>query len=188
MSRAYELNFTGVVEHHHDALAAISSAGDFACVSRGAPRAIVMKCPDGCGDTVTVNIDPRSGKAWRADLRDEKLSLYPSVWRDDGCGAHFIVWSNHVFWCDRSFRRPEIRPSVVSDIRKALRPTEFRSYADIAIETGIHPWEALWACQTLVERGLAKVREQSSFAGPTEPVTKPTPPEASRKRPWWKFW
>src|SRR5437764_1110256 len=108
MARASKLRFVGVVERHHDAVGAISSAGDFACVTRGKPRAIVMMCPDGCGELLTVNIDARSGKAWRADMRRDELSLYPSVWRDDGCGAHFVVWSNNVYWCDIGFRRPEI--------------------------------------------------------------------------------
>jgi hypothetical protein len=191
MARALKLKFVGVVERHHDALGALSSAGDFACVTRGRPRAVVMMCPDGCGEVLTVNLDARSGKAWRADMRRDELSLYPSVWRDDGCGAHFVVWSNNVYWCDVGFRRPEIRSSVVSSVGHVLRAADFRSYVDIAADADVHPWEALWACQLLVERGLAEGQEHSTFAAVSKTPFEPTSTSSSmrkRKRWRWKFW
>ncbi len=60
-----------------------------------------MACPDGCGDTLVINLDDRAGKAWLLDERRGKLSLYPSVWREDGCRSHFILWSDYLIWIGR---------------------------------------------------------------------------------------
>jgi hypothetical protein len=68
-----------------------------------------MRCPDGCGETLVVNLDPRAGKAWKLDMRTGKATLYPSVWRDGGCGSHFIVWRGDVLWCDR-FEEGNVEP------------------------------------------------------------------------------
>jgi hypothetical protein len=48
---------------------------------------------------LSINLDPRTGKAWR--LRQDRfgVTLLPSVWRTSGCKSHFILWRNAVWWC-----------------------------------------------------------------------------------------
>jgi hypothetical protein len=67
---------------------------------RGQARAVLFMCPDGCGDLLTINVDPEAGRAWRLrEESDRNLTLMPSVWRTSGCNAHFVVWRSQVWWC-----------------------------------------------------------------------------------------
>ncbi|MGL3111810.1 DUF6527 family protein [Bradyrhizobium sp. BR 1432] len=142
----------------------LKQIGDVALDQRGVPRSLVMMCPDGCGDILTINLDRRAGKAWRADVRDDKFTLYPSVWRDEGCEAHFILWKDRILWCDRH-DGPEWRDDrVVAQIRDELgRHTDFVHYETLAEGLAIIPWEALWACQALVRSDEAEARNFGYF-------------------------
>jgi hypothetical protein len=71
-----------------------------AVIRRETMRAAVFLCPCGCGDTLVINLDARAGKAWRVRLNHHTLTLLPSVWRTTGCRSHFVLWTNHVWWCD----------------------------------------------------------------------------------------
>jgi hypothetical protein len=88
---ARKVRMVGDAEYRDQAEATLGQPGDASLILRGRPRAIVMACPDGCGETLVVNLDGRAGKAWRFDMRRGGLTLFPSVWRDGGCGSHFIV-------------------------------------------------------------------------------------------------
>ena len=59
------------------------------------PKSLKFVCPCGCGEIISVNLMPESGKAWRVSY-DPKLglSLYPSVWLTSGCCSHFILHNN----------------------------------------------------------------------------------------------
>lgn len=70
-----------------------------ALVQRGPPRSVLFQCPCGCGDTISMNVDPAAGRAWRLRVREGRLTLMPSVWRTTGCRSHFILWDNGVWWC-----------------------------------------------------------------------------------------
>lgn len=69
----------------------------------GRARAAVLQCPCGCGDTISVNLDPAVGPAWSWRVREEGLTLMPSVWRTGGCRSHFVLWENRVWWCRMSW-------------------------------------------------------------------------------------
>jgi hypothetical protein len=174
MARAKQIRFRGEAEGHARAAALLEAAGDVALDRRGVPRALVMLCPDGCGETLTVNLDPRAGKAWRADGRGGRLTLYPSVWRDQGCKAHFIIWRDRLIWCDRYDPVPWEDHGLVQDVRVELarEPGTFRHYEEVATALDAIPWEALWACQLLVRAGEAEVRNLCDFR-PVKPKTAP---------------
>jgi hypothetical protein len=70
--------------------------------SDGMFRAAIFLCPCGCGDKLTINLDPRSGDAWRVRLRGDRLTLMPSVWRASGCRSHFVLWENSIWWISES--------------------------------------------------------------------------------------
>jgi hypothetical protein len=63
--RATRVEFRGIVEHRHEADGLVTMAGQAALVHRGVDRSITLACPDGCGEMLTVNLDRRSGPAWR---------------------------------------------------------------------------------------------------------------------------
>src|SRR3954466_5762253 len=99
--RTRTAHLRGTVSHRAEADKLLAEPGDLVLVVRGVARSLVMMCPDGCGDIITVNLDRRAGKAWSFYKDKRGLSLFPSVWRDTGCGAHFILWANTIFWTDR---------------------------------------------------------------------------------------
>jgi hypothetical protein len=127
-----------------------------------------MACPDGCGETLTINLDPRAGKAWRADGREGRLTLYPSVWRDQGCRSHFILWRDRIVWCDVYDPVPWADDELVRKVRRELELSAGRyvHFETIAAILNCIPWEALWACQRLQREKKAEVRNQSEFRVP----------------------
>jgi hypothetical protein len=116
-----------------------------------------MACPDGCGETLAVNLDPRMAKAWRLDLRGG-VTLYPSVWRDSGCKSHFILWKDRIVWCDRFARgnsEPPYDATLEDRIAVLLDATTLRSAEELAAALDEIPWDVSRAAQALVRKGLA---------------------------------
>lgn len=164
MSKAHRILSRGTTEKYAEAIAQLHAPGDCVLVVRGVPRTVVMVCPDGCGETLTVNLDPRTGKAWRKYEQNGKLTIYPSVWRDTGCRAHFIIWNDRILWCDTS-------DSASVTIDEALIETVFNSlptgnpshFEMLAEHLNAIPWDVLWACKELMRRGCAQVENQNTF-------------------------
>lgn len=166
MSRARFISFKGEAQGHAQAVALLNQPGDMALDRRGVPRLLVMLCPDGCGETVSVNLDARVGKAWRVDVRKNQLTLYPSVRRDQGCGAHFIVWRDKLLWCDRydpaPWRDDELVGEVYAELKRSVLG-DYRHYEHIATTLDAIPWEVLWACQMLTQQGKADAKQGGLF-------------------------
>lgn len=89
------------------ARAVVSSSSRIAVVERGGPRWVVFRCPDGCRDTLTINVDRRTKGSWRVRLEEGKVSLAPSVWRTVGCGSHFILHESKVLFCSSDDLPPD---------------------------------------------------------------------------------
>ena len=83
------------VESDANADALVSAAAGAAAILRtsdGRFKRILFLCPSKCGEVLSINLDPRNRPVWRLVIDGEgKPTLYPSVWRTTGCGAHFIV-------------------------------------------------------------------------------------------------
>jgi hypothetical protein len=109
----------------------LNEPGDAVLVRRGVLRSMVMSCPDGCGEVLTVNLDGRAGKAWRHYARGDDVSLFPSVWRDSGCESHYILWRSRIYWCDWGDELELPMAEVVTQVQDALRP-QLERYAGIA--------------------------------------------------------
>ncbi len=167
MARAEKITSKGVAERHAEALAKIAAPGDVALVVRGVARSIAIMCPDGCGEVISVNLDKRTGPAWRLYERDGRLTLYPSVWRPSGCEAHFILWHNRVIWCDGSDDLRWDDGTVKERVFAALPPSgaEHVHFERLAKELELTPWECLWACQSLEREGLAAASERRTNFG-----------------------
>jgi Family of unknown function (DUF6527) len=156
---ARKVNLLGAAEYRDEGEKMLKAAGDAVVVHRGTLRSVLMRCPDGCGETLVVNLDARAGKAWKLDMRAGKVTLYPSVWRDGGCGSHFIVWRGHVLWCDR-FEEGNVEPSydaaaLERRVLGALRKHKLRSAEEVAVELDEIPWEVARAGHALARRRLA---------------------------------
>lgn len=154
---ATRINLRGEADYKDIASKLLEKPGDAAFVRRGKLRSVVIKCPDGCGETLVINVDDRAEKAWRLIRRGKNLTLFPSVWRDGGCGSHFIVWKSNIIWCgkDEDDFRPTYDPGLEQRVLAALQASKYRKFGDVANELDEDPWEVLQACKSLVWKGFA---------------------------------
>lgn len=152
--RATRIQFKGEVVQRHEADHLLSFPGDAALVRRGVLRSMVIACPDGCGEQLTINLDSRSGPAWRYYGSCSDVTLFPSVWRNTGCRSHFIVWQSRIYWCDGSDELEVPMADVVEQVRSVLHD-RLQNYVDIAERLRLVPWAVLSACRRLCRRGFA---------------------------------
>lgn len=156
---ARKLRLLGEVERNHKAIARSAMPGDAMLVNRGKLRSIVIACPDGCGEHLTVNLDGDAGPAWRLYQRPRGVTLFPSVWRNTGCKSHFIVWHDTILWCDgfteRNREPGNLDPNLSQKVWDMLTYS-FQSFIDIAVALNEIPWEVNRACAELKRRGLAQ--------------------------------
>lgn len=154
----------GRVTSRSDTNGMLRQPGDAALIERLRPRVLVLACPCGCGDLLSINLDRKAGPAWRMFLQGGSLSLFPSVWRETGCESHFIVRKNRIYlfgrreddetsewdelWYDDSTVRRD-------DVLGALSADKFESYRDIATRLDALPWDVLVVCRRLVMDGVA---------------------------------
>ena len=155
----------GTAAHYSEAMERLKQPGNYVLVVRGIPRGIVMSCPDGCGEHVIINLDRQGGPAWRRYTSGGKLSIYPSVWRDSGCRAHFIIVRDCVYWCgsDGSSAPAQVEDSLVFAVLKHLNHVTPLHYEAIAASLGAIPWEVVWACAKLERAGLASEPKRGYF-------------------------
>lgn len=151
--RARTLDFRGLVEHRHEANEHLRAPGQAVVVRRGVNRSLTMLCPDGCGETLTINLDRRAGAAWRLYLDGEALSLYPSVWRHTGCRSHFIIWRSHLYWCDWDEELQSVDSEFEAQVLRTLGSV-LRPYSELSEQLDAVPWAVLSACRRLLGRGL----------------------------------
>ncbi|WIW50487.1 DUF6527 family protein (plasmid) [Bradyrhizobium sp. 62B] len=155
------LNLRAIVSTRSEADEYVSRPGDAALISRGGPRWLVLSCPCGCGERFPINLDPRSGPAWRIyHVETGQMSLFPSVWRDSGCQSHYIVWRGRIYLFgsgDDEVARQNIGlDSLVSPVSNRLSASTWRSFVEVADELGEIPWDVLETCRELVRRRIVE--------------------------------
>ncbi|MFA5833943.1 MAG: DUF6527 family protein [Bacteroidota bacterium] len=153
--RALKIKLNGTVSNHGDAIKKNRKSGDVVIVERGSLRSLVCMCPCGCAEQITINLDIRTGKAWKMYRKVKGMSLYPSVWRDSGCKSHFIIWNNRVLWLDDDwwFEEDNI-VEITKRILPLFTPDEFIHFRDIAESIEEIPWSVLRSCRELVNQGI----------------------------------
>ena len=172
----------GIVPSHHEAVVLVPDPGDVAVVNRASPRSVVMRCPDGCGDVITLNLDPRTDKAWRLYKSRKGLTLFPSVWRDTGCRSHFVLWNDEISWVDffEIEEGAETREmhELEERVWRVLKPDVFTDFVQIADALEEIPWAVLDAC-----RHLVKAKRVVAGVGPMKTsFRKIPPPTGTRNR------
>jgi hypothetical protein len=155
MSKTNRIQFTGKFESRNEAAASLKQPGDTTLIERGIPRMLLMLCPCGCGDDLIINLDKRSGPAWRLYRKGKSVSLFPSYWRETRCGSHFILWKNSIHWCDWEDDSLWASPAEIEDKVLSVLSPNFVSYIDIAEKLEEIPWDVLQACNGLVRAGRA---------------------------------
>lgn len=59
----------------------------------------LLKCPCGCGDLITMSLMKSHDPYWRIKLDFlKRVTLSPSVWKNDGCRSHFFIKKGKLSW------------------------------------------------------------------------------------------
>lgn len=154
--RADSILWLGIVSDRIEARSKLRTSGDTVVIQRNTPRWLIIRCPDGCGDELSLNLDLRVGKAWRLYERGGRLSLYPSVWRTEGCQSHFIVWNSRILWLGLEDSE-RVDSTLIQTVRKLLSDrTGFVDYEHLAAELNEIPWAVLFAARELANAGEAE--------------------------------
>lgn len=163
MTAARSIRFQGTVPTRGDASGHLKAPGDAILIERGRPRLLLLSCPCGCGENFPINLDSRSGPAWRLyGNAHTGWTLFPSVWRETGCKSHFIIWRDKVYLFGRyeedfeSEQQPDDVTSLTDAVRNCLSPKVLVPFADIAESLNAIPWDVLTVCRKLVRMGVAK--------------------------------
>jgi hypothetical protein len=145
-----------VVDRHRDASTLLARAGDVVLVERGRPRHLVLRCPCGCGDDISLNLDPTAGPCWRL-IRRDPLTVVPSVWRETGCESHFFVWRHEVDWLEWDLEGgADIDEDLLERVEQSLDLDEFRSITELALQLNESLGAVRAACRWLVRRDRAR--------------------------------
>jgi hypothetical protein len=172
MKPATKIRFRGTVARLSEASAHLESPGDAVLIERGRPRLLVISCPCGCGELFPINLDPRAGPAWRLYCEPHSgVSLYPSVWRENGCESHYVIWRNRIYLfgrCDEldSVADTDELTKLVESITDRLPSEGLISFYDIAESLNVIPWDVLTICRRLVRTQVVregKGRQRGSF-------------------------
>ena len=64
------------------------------------PKWALMRCPCGCGEILILSLMKRFRNYWQYETDTwGRITLTPSVWKNDGCRSHFILKKGKVVWC-----------------------------------------------------------------------------------------
>lgn len=157
----------GEVASRAEATPLLKSPGDLVVVLRSRPRLLVAVCPDGCGSEVVVNLDRRAGPAWSLYRSERGVSIFPSIWRDDGCRSHFVIWNGQLFLFrdDYAWAPDEVDEHIRSAVEATLAGRD-QHFTEIADRIGEVPWSVLAACESLVRAGRARRgKARGEYAG-----------------------
>lgn len=61
--------------------------------------ALLLKCPCGCGDDIWLNLLKGHPQRWRYRVRQDQVTIRPSINRVVGCRSHFLITNGEVEWC-----------------------------------------------------------------------------------------
>lgn len=148
------------VESRSDLSGHLLKAGEAILVARGIPRWLILGCPDGCGETVPINLDRRAGKAWRFVEKRGRITLSPSIWRDTGCQCHFVIWDSKIWLFGTTFEISAAEERLLQELQTAVLallradPGTYRSVESLAEELDVSPWEVWTVCRRLQRRRL----------------------------------
>lgn len=157
------INFTikAKVNSRVDASAYLKQPGDAVIVVRQVPRWLIMACPCGCGSELPINLDRRTGPAWRLYESQNGTSVYPSVWRDTDCESHFIIWRGKIllfgprgddWWLDEE----ELGETKLLGLVFETLSVREQSIEEISDQiAGSVPWDVLQCCRKLCRKWKA---------------------------------
>lgn len=71
------------------------------------PYWAIFRCPCGCLTVITLPLQRSNHHYWQLrSSKNDRPTLYPSIWQNKGCCSHFIVNDGKIVWCDNSGHEP----------------------------------------------------------------------------------
>lgn len=68
---------------------------------KGYCKWVYIACPCGCGEVLNLSLMKSHEPHWNLKIDNQsRPSLYPSVWKKDGCNSHFWIKEGKIVWCD----------------------------------------------------------------------------------------
>jgi len=158
-NKARRIKIVGTISSRSEIPFLLKQSGDLLIIKRGVVRSVVILCPCGCKEEITVNLDKRTTAAWNMYQKGNKLTLFPSVWRDSGCRSHFIIWNDKIFWCDYESLIDNDSKGTDLEIKILNLLSNFKvlDYVVIAGKLNEIPWAVLMSCRKLSKEN--KLRE-----------------------------
>lgn len=157
------LQLKGIVHSRSDTSGLLRTPGDAVLIEREYPRLLLISCPCGCKEEFPINLDPRAGPAWKLFIgKHTGISLFPSVWREDGCESHYVIWRNKILLFGRYDDGLDISVQssehiqFVEAVYDLLSTKTFVSFSEIAETLNEVPWDVLLVCRYLVRKRLAR--------------------------------
>ncbi len=66
---------------------------------KGYKKWAYLRCPCGCNDIVTLSLMEKHRPNWRLKIdRLNRPTIYPSIWKTDGCRSHFWITKGKLEW------------------------------------------------------------------------------------------
>lgn len=76
-------------------------------IYKGKPYWAIFRCPCGCGYVISLPLQNTHNPFWEIlHSTDNKPTLYPSVWQNEGCMSHFWIKAGKIKWCSNTGKRP----------------------------------------------------------------------------------
>ena len=68
-------------------------------VDRKYMKWIFLRCPCGCGDLLNLSLMASHDPNWKLKLDYlNRPTIYPSIWKKDGCESHFWITKGKIHW------------------------------------------------------------------------------------------
>lgn len=93
-------SFVFAVSETAPSLDAVQRAVVHVVRANGRNRWAMLRCPCGCDGVVTLSLQDVHRPHWKlTETASGKLTLHPSIWRQEGCRSHFWIRDGRVHWC-----------------------------------------------------------------------------------------
>jgi hypothetical protein len=67
---------------------------------QGFQKWALMRCPCGCNEVLSQSLMKKKLPSWRLEIdRWNRITLSPSIWKNDGCRSHFFIKKGRLIWC-----------------------------------------------------------------------------------------
>jgi len=64
----------------------------------------LFRCPCGCNDVITLSLQKIHDPSWTVfETANGRPTVYPSIWRNQGCHSHFWIEDGKVYWAQDVF-------------------------------------------------------------------------------------